>query len=226
MASGTSLEETAQHVHRRDASQWSRVWRWFIRYMVQQHRHLILHSLPLFADSFASYNDAIIKNSLFTLRHHMQQIWSVNRLAPHQACHSNHDAPWQTNRQSIEHMFSLLKMKWDILQKLKLDARHDTDKLVPLVACLLMNAYVCLNYELVASSLTVLFPKLWGFQQDFIVDVQYMYFCACVRGGVCVWQCDSVTQWPSVWMCVCVSVCVSGLEHTLHVYQWNIEWES
>jgi len=57
-------------------------------------------------------------------------------------------------------MFSLLKMKWDILQKLKLDARHDTDKLVPLVACLLMNAYVCLNYELVASSLTVLFPKL------------------------------------------------------------------
>jgi hypothetical protein len=34
VASGTSLEEIAQHVHGRDASQWSRVWRWFIRYMV------------------------------------------------------------------------------------------------------------------------------------------------------------------------------------------------
>jgi hypothetical protein len=54
-------------------------------------------------------------------------------------------------RESIEHMFGLLKMKWGILSKLRLHARNDVDMLVPLVASLLTNAYTCMNYGLVSE---------------------------------------------------------------------------
>jgi len=280
MASGTSLEEAAQHVHGRDASQWSRVWRWFIKYMVQKHRHLIVNSLPLFADCFESYNDVIISElnqlrmqfavehvppytkelcnvcafvdcSLFTCSRagsgpvapgpvaprtpeayalqlavysgykHKHAIKYEATVAPNGMIMSFHGpysarrhdafvtADYDLNdklryaqadmdvsfvvygdrgygndvyvrrphfipspaekeenlllssvRQSIEHAFGLVKMKWGILSKLRLDARNEVDVLIPLVASLLTNAYTCMNYGLIAERFDCVPPTL------------------------------------------------------------------
>jgi len=61
MASGSTLEDTSSHIFGRDPTQWSRVWTWFVKFVVQEHGHLVLNSLPFFADHFDSYNDQIIK---------------------------------------------------------------------------------------------------------------------------------------------------------------------
>lgn len=49
-------------------------------------------------------------------------------------------------RVEIEHFFGLVKLQWAIFAKLALAPRTGIDRYVPLVASLMTNAHICLNY--------------------------------------------------------------------------------